>query len=479
VSLKKQAVSGILWTFLQQFGVQGIAFFISLFLARLILPAEFGLIGMIAILVGLGNVFINSGMNQSLLRSNNCTEGDFSTIFYFNVLLSILAYVSVYSLAPIVSEFYTQERLTNIIRVYCILFILNGLSSIHLVRMSLRFEFKRQAVVAIPSVISGGALGIFLALLGFGVWSIIWSAILQSFLMTIQLWYLEKWIPLKVFDKRSLFHHWKFGSKLLYSGIIDIVFMNLFSIIIGKWYLASEVGFYQRAESMKQFPVSNISQIVNKVTYPLLASVQNNDSLLKNAYRQINGMLMFITAPILIFSAVLSEPLFTFIFTDRWLSAAEYYKILIVGGLLYPIHAYNLNILNLKGRSDLFLKVEIIKMIMLILIIFISFQWGIYGLLIGTIASSIIAFFINTFYTHKLIAYGAWLQLKDIFPSVFLASMIGLLTYFLDIYFVEFGLNNFRRILFGFSISFGLYVVVSLVFQIKAAKELILIIKKE
>jgi teichuronic acid exporter len=477
VSLKKQAVSGMLWTLLQQFGVQGISFVISLMLARLILPAEFGLIGMISVLVGLGNIFINSGMNQSLLRSSNSTEKDFSTIFYFNVLLSILAYVSVYFFAPVVSEFYAQERLTNIIRIYCILFVLNGLSSIHLVKMSLRFEFRRQAVVAIPSVIIGGALGIFLAYRGFGVWSIIWSAILQSFLMTMQLWYLENWVPLKVFDKTSLFHHWKFGSKLLYSGIIDSIFMNLFSIIIGKWYLASEVGFYQRAESLKQFPVSNISQIVNKVTYPLLASVQNNDSLLKNAYRQIIGMLMFITAPILIFSAVLSEPLFTFIFTDRWLSAAEYYKILIIGGMLYPIHAFNLNVLNIKGRSDLFLKLEIIKMIILIVIIFISFQWGIYGLLFGTIASSIIAFFINTFFTHKLIAYGAWLQIKDIFPSVFLAAVIGVCTYFLDIFFVEGGLNNFRRILFGFSISFGMYVVFSLVFHIKAAKELILIIK--
>lgn len=479
MSLKEKAVVGVFWTFIQQFSVQGVGFFVSIILARLLMPNEFGLIAMISLFISLGNLLINSGMSQSLMRTQDVDDDDYSSVFYFNLLVSVFIYAIVYFSAPYISSFYNQDILKFIIRIYSINFFINALSIIQITKLTKQLNFKLQTFISIPSTIISSIIGVLMAYNGFGVWSLVFSTLSQSIISTILYWYYGKWMPSLSFKINKIKKHWKFGYKLLFSGLLDTIFNNVFSIIIGKFFSISQVGYYQRAESLKQFPVSNLILILDKVTYPLLSTIQNDDYRLKSVYSKILQMILFIIAPLLIFSAVLAEPIFRFLFTEKWLSAVPYFQVLCVNGILYPIHAYNLNILVIKGRSDLFLKLEIYKTLILTIIILISFQWGIYGLLFGGIISSIAAFFINTYYTKKLINYSAFDQFKDLFPTVFLAAIVGFIISIIDKSNLSFLNKDLIRILFSLTIGVLMFLISAFLLKFKALHELKQIIYKQ
>jgi teichuronic acid exporter len=479
MSLKRKALSGIFWTFVQQFSVQGVGFLVSIILARLLMPKEFGLIAMISVFISLGNIFINSGMSQSLMRTQDLDDDDYSSVFYFNLFISIIIYLIVFFLAPHISDFYKQEILTYIIRVYSITFFINALSIIQITKLTKQLKFKLQTFISVPSTLLSSFIGVYMAYNGYGIWSLVFSTLSQSFISTILLWYFGKWTPCLSIKYEKIKKHWNFGYKLLFSGLLDTIFNNIFSIIVGRFFAISQVGYYQRAETLKQFPVSNIILILDKVTYPLLASIQDEDQRLKLVYSRILQMVIFIVAPMLIFSAVLAEPIFRFLFTDKWLPAVPYFQVLCVNGILYPVHAYNLNILSVKGRSDLFLKLEIIKTIILTLIIIISLQWGIYGLLFGGIISSILAFFVNTYYTNKLIAYSPIDQIKDLFPIILLAAVIGFIISIIDHSHIWFLNQDIIRILFGLTFGVSMFLIFAFLLKFKSLNEFNQIIIKK
>lgn len=442
------------WTFAQQFGTQGIGFLVSIVLARILLPKDFGLIGMISVFVGIGISLVNSGLTQSLIRSKSPDQEDYSTVFFFNLAGSLLVYVLLFFTAPLIADFFSQPVLVNIVRVYCLSFIISAFSQVQMTRLTKEMNFKLQMTIAIPSLIGAGLLGIFLAYKGYGVWSLVWMSLFQAFLSSTQLWLRTGWSPSFVFSKEKFRYHFKFGYKLTLSGLLDTVFTNIYQIIIGKFFIAAEVGFYTRANSLRQLPVNNLSAALNKISYPLFASIQNDDVRLKKAYKQIMQMVIFVIAPVLVIMGVLAEPLFRFLFTAKWLPAVPYFQILCVAGILYPLHAYNLNILNVKGRSDLFLKLEIIKKIIVIIIIVITIKFGIIGLIWGQLINSVISFFINTHYSGRFIKYNAWQQAKDVLPLIFLAFIAGAIVWGID-----FELTNnkdiFRLLIGGTAGIFG------------------------
>lgn len=398
------------------------------------MPAEFGLIGMITVFMGIGQSLIDSGLTQSLIRAREPDQEDYSTVFFFNLGGSITIYGLLYILSPSVAAFYDQEILTDIIRVFSLSFIINAFSTIQLTRLTKKMDFKTQMLVSIPSIIGSGVLGIFVAYNGYGVWSLVWMHLCQSFLKTVQLWYRTKWRPSFMFSVGKFKTHFHFGYKLTLSGLLDTVFKNIYQIIIGKFFMASQVGFYTRANSLKQLPVNNISNALSKVTYPLFASIQNDDVRLKKVYQEIMQVVVFVIAPVLILMGVLAEPLFRFLFTEKWLPAVPYFQVLCLVGILYPIHSYNLNVLKVKGRSDLFLKLEVIKKTLQVAIIAVSLQYGIMGLVWGQLVSSIFAFFINTYYTGKFIHYNSLQQTWDLLPILLLAFFSGVGVWFLDQY---------------------------------------------
>jgi teichuronic acid exporter len=479
VSLKKQALSGMFWTSLQQFSTQGIGFVVSIILARLLLPAEFGLIAMIGIFIGLGTALINSGLTQSLIRTNDLDEADFSTVFYFNLVGSILIYSIIFFTAPLIAAFYKQELLIRIIRVYCLIFIINAFSAVQTTHLTKNMDFKTLMKVSVPSLIIGSFVGILMALKGFGVWSLVWSGVVQALAATIQLWYYSRWTPKLVFNIEKFKYHFHYGVKLMFSGVIDIFFTNAYTIIIGRFFAPAQVGFYNRADTMQMLPVSNINSVLGRVTFPLFASIQNDDVRLKSVYKQIMQMVIFLIAPILILMAVLAVPFFRLLFTDKWLPAVPYFQILCVNGILYPIHSYNLQILNVKGRSDLFLKLEIVKKILVVIVILISFRFGIFGLLYGSVITSVLGFFINTHYSGRYLNYTAWEQTKDLVPFILLALVAGAGTYLVDYLLRSQDLNDFIRLLVGGSAGVAFYGIISHVFKIKSLHELKTIILRK
>ena len=478
MSLKKQALAGVKWTFIQQFGVQGIGFIVSIILARLLDPKEFGLIAMITIFIGIGGALLNSGLGSSLIRSKKLDEEDYATVFYFNLVISVFIYFTTYISAPYIAQFYKQPILIDLVRWLSLTFIINAFAIIQTTRLTRIMDFKTQTIVAIPSLIIGAIVGVTMAYLNYGVWSLIGFNLVKTLANTIQLWIHSKWKPLWVFSKEKFKHHFNFGYKLTLSGILDIIFNNAYHIIIGKFFPVAQLGFYQRANSLQMYPVGTISAIMSKVTYPLFAQIQDDNIRLKSVYKKILQMNIYILAPLLIVAGVLAEPLFRFLLTEKWLPAVPYFQILVITGVLYPIHAFNLNILNVKGRSDLFLKLEIIKKVMIVIVISISIKYGIIGLLYGRIVTSIIAFFINTHYSGKFISYSAWEQVKDIAPIFTLSIFTGATVFLFDYYTKSILQYDFLRLTLSSILAALIYLYLSYSFKLNSLTEIINIIKK-
>ncbi|OEY73971.1 lipopolysaccharide biosynthesis protein [Salegentibacter salarius] len=477
MSSRNRVFSGLVWTFSQQFGNLLIGFVVSLVLARILLPEEFGLIAMVVVLASFAEVLVDSGMTQSLIRSENLDKEDYSTVFYFNVLVSIILYLLFFLLAPLISSFYDEKSLIAITRVYCIVFIINAFSSVQQTRLTRRMDFKIQALISIPAKVVGGIIGIMLAYLGFGVWSLVWSYVSFSVVNTIQIWYYSKWIPSKIFNFTKLKKHLYFGYRLTISGVINKLFNNVYLIVIGKFFNPTVLGFYTRAETVNQLAVSSISGALNKVTFPYFAKIQNDRVKLKKVYKDLMKMVVFIVSPILIFAGVLAEPLFIVLFTEKWLPAVPFFQILCLTGILHPIHAYNLNILKVKGRSDLYLKIAIFKKILIVIGIIIGIQFGIYGLLYAQVILSFLFLLINGYYTKIFIDYGPLEQFKDISIFIFIAIIGGAVIYYLDSSFFKMRHNIFRLITGSF-IGVIVYIALTLKFQNSTLKQLKAILKR-
>lgn len=472
MSLRKKALSGILWTFIQQMSTQGIAFIVSIILARILLPEEFGLIALLSVFIAIGNVLINSGLSQSLIRTENATNEDFSTVFFFNLIISSGMYIIMFVAAPYIASFYSQPLLTEITRYYCLVFVINAFSIIQNTKLAKELNFKKQTIITVPSLIIGSTIGITMAIKGFGVWSLVWSAIAKSLALTIQLWLWSPWLPSFAINKAKIKEHLNFGYKLTIAGIIDTLFKDIYTIIIGKFFDPIQVGFYNRANTLRQLPVKNFSAVLNKVTFPLFSKIQNNDVKLKSAYKKIMQMSMFLIAPTLLIMGVLAEPLFRFVLTEKWLPAVPYFQILCFNGILYPIHAYNLNILTVKGRSDLFLKLEIVKKVLILIIVFITFRWGIYGLLYGSALNSLISLLINTYFTGKFINYNTLEQLKDILPTLLIALVSATAIFFIDNTMITYNLSDIIRLLLGSLIGIVIFGVIAYIFKLNSLKEI-------
>lgn len=433
MSLKKKTISGLIWTFSQQFGIQGVGFVVSVVLARILMPEDFGLIGMITVFMAIGQTLVDSGLSQSLIRADKVSNNDLSTVFIFNLAGSVLVYVLVYLLAPLIASFYYHDLLTDVLRVYALSFIINAFSTIQFTILTKNLDFKTQLLVTIPSLIIAGIVGVILAYRGFGVWSLVYMMLVRSTLTSLQLWVRSEWKPSLIFSWPIFKHHFHFGYKLTLSGLLDTIFKNIYQIVIGRFFAPAQVGFYTRADTLKQLPISNLSTALNKVTYPIFSSIQHDDKRLKAAYKDIMQMVVFVIAPTLCLLASVADDLFVLLFTEKWLPAAPYFQIMCLAGVLYPIHSYNLNILKVKGRSDLFLRLEVIKKIMLVLILTVTIPRGITWMLWGQVLSSSLSFFINTHYSGRFIKYNAKDQFLDVFPAIFLALGCGVVSWKMNV----------------------------------------------
>ncbi|HAY3507521.1 lipopolysaccharide biosynthesis protein [Elizabethkingia anophelis] len=432
MELKKQAVRSTFWAFLDQFSTQLISFGINLILARLLMPEDFGTIALFGVVMNVASVLINGGLASSLVRTQNANDADFSTVFWFNILTSIFIYIIIYATTPWISHFYNKPILTSLIRIYAFILIIDSFVVVQAMRFVKELDFKTSFRIKLPSLILGGASGVLFAWYGFGVWSLVYSALIRNIISTLQYWFYSEWRPSFVFDRVKFKYHFSFGVRMTLSELLDVVFNNLYSIVIGKKFESVQLGYYDRADALKQLPVNNIANTLSRVSYPLFAKISHDNVRLKNAYQEMLKLVIFAIAPMISMMIIEAKPLIRFLLTDKWLPAVPYFQILSLAGLLYPIHAYNLNILQVKRRADLFLKLEIVKKALVIIVIFSVIPLGMYGLVWGQVVLSVITLFINTFYTGKFLNYNVFQQLGDLLPSISIAAVIGGLLWLVD-----------------------------------------------
>lgn len=422
----------MIWTYLQQFSGQLISFGVSLILARFILPEEFGLIGMITIFVGIGTVLTNGGLTSSLIRTQDLNDDDFSTVFIFNLVTSLVIYIILFLCAPLIADFYKQPRLSAITQVYGLTFIIGAFGAVQQTILTKNLEFKKLLIVNLPALIISSIVGVVLALNHFGVWALVWSYITSNVATSVFLWLQSDWRPNWGFSKNKFKQHFSYGSKLTISGVLDIVFVNLYQIVIGRYYSAALVGYYSRANTTMMLPVSTISTALNSVMFPLFSKVQDDLERLRDAYKKVMLMVLFIVSPIITLMGILAKPMIVFLFTEAWLPVVPIFQILCFTAILYPIHSYNLIILQVKGRSDLFLKLEVVKKILTSIILIISFYFGFWGLLWGQLIFSVLTLFINTYFAGKMLNYSMLQQLKDISPIFIMSILAGIGVYVLN-----------------------------------------------
>lgn len=474
--LRKQTFSGLIWTFADTFLLRGVSFIGTIVIARLLGPTEFGLIGMISVFIAIGTSLVDSGLSSSLIRTQDANDTDFSTVFYLNLGMSFVVYLSLFLSAPYIALFYSQPILTDIIRLYCFSFIIAAFSSIQLAILDKEMQFRKMMLYNIPGVLIGVSVGIALGYLGYGVWSIVWMYLTIQIIQSLVLWSFSKWKPTRTFSKEKMKYHYGFGYKLMLSGLLDTVFKNIYNILIGKFFSVKSLGFYERANTFNEYPVSILTSIIARVSYPLMAKMQMEKERLAAVYKQLLQFTFFITAPLMLGAAAIAKPLFLLVLGTQWLPAVPFFKIICLASMLYPIHAFNINVLKVSGRSDLFLKLEIVKKIIVVISILIAFQFGIYGLVWSSVVTSFLSLIINTHYSSDLINYTTKNQLLDMLPTFLLSVVIFIImTYIvslLETYSIYLQIILPTLIGFLFYILFNYLIKsVSLLFAIKLLKE--------
>ncbi|WP_417265250.1 lipopolysaccharide biosynthesis protein [Brumimicrobium sp.] len=430
MSLKKQAVSGVFWTFTQQFSMQVINFGVQIILARLLMPEVFGLVAMLTVFVSIGQTLMDGGMTSSLIRTKNPDQLDYSTVFLTNLMVSIAIYLIIFLAAPAIASFYDQEILKNLLRVYALTFVIRSLVAVHTAKLTKEMNFKTQMKLQVPSTIVGGVVGVSMALGGFGVWSLVWLSLSQAIVFTIQNWIFIRWRPSIVFNKRRFKYHLNFGYKLTLSGLLDTIYNNAYRIVIGKFFSPSSVGFFNQAETMRLFPVEQISIVMDKVTYPLFSNIKS-DVQLKSAYRSTMQLALFVVTPIMLILILVATDFFVFVFGEKWLPSVPYFQILAIASIVRPISTYNLNLLKVKGRSDLFLKLEVVKKIIGIAVIAIALPFGIMALVVSLTVISYFFTAINMFFSGRLINYSIGEQLKDVSKILLIGVSVAAISYFI------------------------------------------------
>lgn len=455
-TLKQATTKGLFWSSVERFSNQGVQFVFSIILARLLAPRDFGIVAMIGIFFAVAQSFVDSGFSNALVRKTDRKEEDLSTCFYFNIGVGIVAYIVLFLIAPFIADFYNQPILSPIIRITGLGVVLNSLCVVQQALFTIRIDFKSQAKVTLSATIISGIVGVVLAYLEYGVWALVWQGVVMSLVRMGLLWLISKWRPKTGFSKDSFHYLFGYGSKLLVSGLLDTIYNNIYPIVIGKFYTPAQLGNYSRALSFAQLPSSNITSILQRVTFPVLSTIQDDMPRLQTNYRRLLKLSAFIVFPLMMGLAAVAFPLIRIVLTPKWEGCSFYLQIICFALMWYPIHAINLNLLQVKGRSDLFLRLEVIKKIVGVCIMCITIPLGITAMCIGMVASSLIALFINTFYTSKLIDIGYLKQMRDLLP-IFINSLLMGGVVFVTIQFI---MNDVFKLMVGGIIG-GLYYLLS------------------
>jgi len=460
--------TNIIWTLLMQYSTQIIGLFVGILLTYFLTPHEFGVIGMLSIVLSIGNALVTGGMTQSLLRNNTQNKNEYSVVFTFNIMSSIIIYFFIYLISPFVQQFYNQPNLATYLRLLSLIVIINAFSAVQNTLLNVRMQFKEQFLISLPSTIISSIVGVLLAYMKWGIWSLIVMNLMQSFLNTIQLWFYTKWKPSILFDKKTFTMHFNYGYKMTLSSVFNTIFDNIYTIFIGKYYSAAQLGMYTRAYQLQYFATNNLSSAIGKVTFPIVAQLKHNNEALLINYKRNLTLIIYIIAPFTVFLIVSASSIFKLLFNSNWYDAIPYFQILCLSGLFYPIHAYNLNVLKIKGESSVFLYLEIMKKIILTVIVVFCIKYGIIVLLWGQVLFSTICLPLNIYYSGHKIGYTIYSQLKDLILPIVISFLIGLLIFAIPVPNLNTRLHFILHIMFCLVILSVVYIYVTKSIKMKS-----------
>lgn len=429
-SLKDKTVKGVAWSGIDNVAQFGVSFLVGIVLARLLTPDDYGLIGIIAIFTSVCQTLIGGGFNNALIRKKNATDVDYSTVFIVNLCVSIFLYVVIFFSSPFIADFFNRQELISLTRVTSLGLIIGALAFIQRTRLIKCIDFKTITKITISASVTSGVIGIVMALLDYGVWALVAQSLSSQVIRTILLWIANRGIPKLIFSKDSFHELFGFGWKMMVSGVLDTVWKELYQVVVAKFYSPATLGQYTRAKGFSTMFSSNLTSVIQRVTYPVLSNIQDDKERMISAYRRIIKVTMFITAISMFFLGAISEPLLFCLIGPKWHEAATYLPLICIIGSFYPLHAINLNMLQVQGRSDLFLGLEIIKKVIGIAPLSVCIIYGILPMLYTSILTTIIAYFLNSYYSGKFLGYSSWMQIRDIAPSYGLAILVALCVFF-------------------------------------------------
>ena len=462
----KTAVNGLKWSALERLGVQAIQLIVMLLLARLLGPDAFGLIGILTVFIAISQVISDSGFSSALIRLKERTEIDFSTAFQFNILVALLCYLALFIGANQIAVFFEQPELEALIKVLGLSIIINSFTLVQKAKLTIKMDFKTQAKASLSAVFISSVVSITLAYFDYGVWALVYQILINSFLTMVLLNIFHPWLPKSSFNIQSFSYLFGFGYKLLLAAMLDTLFKNIYQLIIGKQFNPTQVGIFTQANQLASVPAMTFTTIVQRVTYPMLSNIQSETDKFEYSYKLTLRMAAFVIFPLMAGLGIIAKPFIKVVLGDDWLQAADLLTILSFTFMLYPIHAINLNLLQVKGRSDIFLKLEVIKKAFIVLILFITIPFGIKAICIGMLIHTYLAFFINSYYTGQFSKLKIRDQLNALAPIWLMVALSALCSYFIVTSIVSVLLLNSYMQLFLLLITMPLiYIASARVFQ--------------
>ena len=474
-NLKQQTKKGLYWSFFNQFSNVGLNFCVGIVMARLLSPSDYGITALPAVFMSVAWILQNGGLGDALVRKPDLKEEDLSTAFYYSLAMGLTLYLTLFFTAPWIADFYETPVLVPLLRVTALTFLWGPLNTAQNVLLKRKLDFKTPTKIALTTRIASAIIGIVLAYMGYGLWALVVSGVLSSLLTMVLSWFAVKWMPKAKWDKASFKYLWNYGNKIMASGMLDTLYQNITPIFVAKYYSPADLGVYNRAQGYAALPSQQVTGVIQGVTFPVLSKMQDDNEALARNYRRMLKVTAFIVFPLMLMLSALARPLVITLITAKWEACILLLQIMCFSMMWYPIHSINLNLLMVKGRSDLFLRLEVIKKIIGLSILVFTLPQGLVIFCIGGIASSLISLVVNTYYTGKLIHIGFFKQMKDLLP-IFALSLLMFGAVHLSIHFVE---NLYLQILVGGMVGGIFYLGGAFLFRFKEIEDVLYMLKRK
>jgi O-antigen/teichoic acid export membrane protein len=466
--LKKTALKGLFWNAIDKLGVQSWGFIFGILLARILAPEDFGLIGMLAFFMAISQSLVDSGMASGLIQKKEKKDEDFSTVFVFNLIVSLGIYLILFFAAPLIAAFYGKPELVQLTRVLCLTILINAFTVVHRTKLSILLDFKTQAKVNALAIVISSLIAFYFAYYGYGVWALVAQQLSSATVASISLTFFGIWKPSITFSKDSFKALFGFGSKLLLSGLYGQTMTYIYNIIIGRVYPTAQLGFFTRAREFSDLSAGVISTIIYQVSYPLLASIQDEKERMILVFRRLIRLAAFINFPLMTLVALMADPFISWVLPPAWSPTIPMLQWVAFSRILFPMSSLNMNILNAVGRSDLFLKVDLSKLPIIVIALVITIPLGIKAMVIGQVVSAALAYVINTYMPGRLFNFGLWAQLKEILP-VIVATLVMAASVYGVCLLIE---KPLVKLIIGGLTGIGSYFLFALLFKMKEIEDI-------